>query len=141
MVLKRNLILAAPESSVQLQLSGGDLYPFGQLEIHTPEVEQNSPPPAPNQPATNADSAFKIYLPIVLNHPQGEIVNFEDIGFLLHYNGQFWPMAQVFAARLTANKPYVWGQPWFYVGLVVVYGVLLVGLFRLAWRMRGEMRR
>jgi len=146
------LVLAAPEGSVQLQLSGGDLYPFGQLEIHAPQDEQDNtppptpppppPPPPPNRVVTNTDMPFKTYLPIVINHPQSETisenedVDFEDIGFLLHYNGRFWPMTQVFAARLTANKPYFWGQPWFYAGLAVVYGVLLVGLFRLAWRMK-----
>ncbi len=132
------LALTAPEGSVQIQLSGGDLYPFGELEIHTPEIEQADALPAQNKPVVIADMPYKIYLPIVMIHPQDERVIYEDIGFLLHYNGYFWPMAQVFAARLTANKPYIWGQPWFYAALVIVYAILLVGLFKLAWQMRGR---
>jgi hypothetical protein len=54
------------------------------------------------------------------------------MGFQLHYKGLLRPTAQVFVARLTANKPYWLGHLWFYGGLSLVYILLLVGLFYIA---------
>lgn len=125
------LVLEAPQataqSSVKLQLSRGDLYPSGDLTVYNPP----QPAPNPTSPDTPAapDFPYKIYLPIILNNPDPEIDYVEDIGFQLRYRGLLGPTAQVFITRLTANRPYLWGQAWFYGGLVALYIVVLGGLF------------
>lgn len=123
---------ATPEAAVQLQLSTGDLYPYGVLKIHNLQTESE---PENAIPTDDVGSSFvyKIYLPIVINADDASRP-VADMGFRLHYRGLLWPTVQVFVSRLTANKPLVWGQPWFYGGLVLVYGILLVGLFYVARR-------
>jgi hypothetical protein len=132
------LVLRAPEARpanpVQLQLSTGDLYPYGQLLVHNPKVEIEPPAVTPVSPNGGNDKQFqyKIYLPVVMGQSQDEELQLEDIGFRLHYKGLLRPTVQVFVTRLIANKPYIWGQFWFYGGLVIVYAVLLLGLFYIA---------
>jgi hypothetical protein len=122
---------ATPETAVKLQLSTGNLYPYGKLSVHNPKVEQDYN--SNEDPISDVDQfRYQVYLPIIMNAPQGEGDLIEDLGFLLHYKGHLLPTAEVFVARLTANKPLVWGQPWFYGGLVIAYVVLLVGLFYVA---------
>ncbi len=127
------LVLQAPEatekSAVTLQLSTGDLYPHGGLIIYNPKKEIDVVTPIYIE--TEA-AKYQIYLPLVMNSPQAEGPQLADIGFRLHYQGRVLPTTQIFIERLTANKPYIWGQPWFYIGLVLVYGLLLVGLFYVA---------
>jgi hypothetical protein len=131
------LVLEAPaatqENAIRLQLSQGDLYPHGQSKVHNPEPEQaNQAGSASLSTLSQAnDRPYKVYLPIVMNEPVEESVTFEDIGFLLHYNGLLLPTIQRFIVRLTANKPFIWGTAWFYEGLVMVYIGLLVALFHL----------
>jgi hypothetical protein len=83
---------------------------------------------------------YKIYLPLVSRAGNtGDSTPRADIGFLLHYNGLPGPTLQTFAARLTANKPFVWGTVGYYVGLLLAYLALLGGLAVVArWSMRGS---
>ncbi len=126
---------AMPESAVKLQLSTGDLYPFGTLKSYNSKnhlTDSNNASLAPEIDNSNT-LQHKIYLPVILRQPEpDEVIHPADIGFRLHYKGLPLPTARVFVTRLTANKPSVWGQPWFYGGLVAVYVVLLAGLFYLA---------
>lgn len=128
------IVLEAPEAvsenAVLLQLSTGDLYPFGELKIHAPEQLEDSGNSATSLSANNDNLPYKIYLPYIIRASETGVGR--DIGFQLHYKGLLRPTAQVFITRLTANKPYIWGQVWFYGGLVIVYFILLVGLFYLA---------
>lgn len=132
------LVLEAPEAgaetAVRFRLSTGDLYPYGILKLGIPKVEVDNPlsPSLPDE-AANASSSYRIYLPIVIRATDAAKLK-EDMGFRLHYRGLLWPTAQVYVSRLTANKPLIWGQPWFYGGLVIVYVVLLAGLFYVARR-------
>lgn len=122
---------AGPNNPVTLPLSTGDLYPRGDLIFYIPQSTNGDTPPPKVE---NKEWPYKVFLPIILNQLQGQITRAEDIGFLLHYRGGLLPTLRVFVARLTANKPYIWGQPWFYGGLVIAYLILLVGLFYLAWK-------
>lgn len=133
------LVLEAPETTrqnaIRLQISAGDLYPYGQLKVFAPQALPDEQPlsPLPTPPAgANPGRPYKIYLPIVARETGGPINTIEDIGFRLHYNGRLLPTFQVFVARLTANKPYFWGDPWFYGGLLIIYSLLLSGLFYVA---------
>ena len=121
-----------PQNQIKLPLSQGDLYPYGALK------EYNPPSPSPDtsiapDAVDNQNLPYQIFLPIVLNKPNAEIDYVEDIGFQLRYRGLIAPTSQVFMARLTANRPYLWGQSWFYVGLIVLYIGVLVGLFFVVW--------
>ncbi len=130
------LLLDAPQATgpegIVLPLSEGDLYPHGRLTVFEP------PPPPPTPAADIAtELPYKIYLPLVIRELQPGPV--ADIGFLLHYEGLPGPTLQTFAARLTANKPYLWGSAWFYVGLLLAYLVLLGGLALVArWSIKAQ---
>lgn len=129
------LVLESVQAGIALPLSDGDLYPYGQLNIYEPSP-QPSPSPAAT-PAADAGAAmpYKVYLPLVVRSDAGK--RNADIGFLLHYDGLPGPTLQTFAARLTANKPFVWGSVGFYAGLLLVYLALLAGLAVVArWSMR-----
>ena len=123
------LVLEAPQANadaaVQLPLSAGDLYPYGLLTINSPPAEGKKNSVLQNN--AGASFPYKIFLPLVM---QGQDTGLEeDMGFRLYYAGFLLPTTQVFAARLTANKPLVWGQPWFYGGLAATYAILLAALF------------
>lgn len=134
-------ILEAPEASadnpVKLPLSHGDLYPYGNVAVHDPELDQVNQQFASEKSmdSQNNDLPYRLFLPIVVSQGGGELLSVEDAGFLLNYRGLLWPTIQTFFARVTANKPYFWGQPWFYVGLGLAYIILLGGLFLLVRRM------
>lgn len=131
------IVLQAPEatkeSAVQLQLSDGDLYPAGELQLYDPVVEPGKEEAIIPASIVNSsdDLPYKIRLPIIFGR-QEKSSYINDSGFQLHYIGSFMPTVQVFIARLTANKPYLLGQSWFYGILSIVYIILLVGLFYLA---------
>jgi hypothetical protein len=125
------IVLEAPEATAEnpilLQLSSGDLYPYGELRAYNPQTEPNHDNlAAPPSVATNL--SYKIYLPFIVGQPENNIY-VEDIGFQLHYEGLLLPTAQVFVTRLTANKPYWLGRPWFYGGVAIIYIILVAGLF------------
>ena len=116
---------ATPGSAISLPLSAGDLYPHGQLHIYQPLPDKKPPE---NSASDQADRPYKIFLPFIISDVRENYSPNADIGFTLHYDGLIWPTAQVFMARLTANKPYFWGSVGYYMGLVVLYIVLLFGL-------------
>jgi hypothetical protein len=134
-------VLEAPRASadhpVRLPLSRGDLYPHGKVALHNPESAEFNQQLASTEPtpAQNDDLSYRLFLPIIISYAGDELFSMEDAGFLLHYRGRLWPTMQTLVARVTANKPYVWGQPWFYVGLTLAYFILLGGLFSLVRRM------
>jgi hypothetical protein len=89
------------------------------------------------------DSAGKKYLieietagpaPLTLmgNHrdiyPRGELAGGGDLSFEVRYNGFLWPTLGVFLSRLTYNRSGLLAQPWFYVGLVALHTLVLVGV-------------
>ena len=128
---------ATPENAIQLQLSAGDLYPYGRVKVDNPQADQNNLPSSGSSlPSASSHNhqPYKIYLPIIINEAGDEFTTLEDIGFRLHYTGLLLPTFQVFITRLVANKPYIWGSPWFYGGLVILYVILLGGLFYISWR-------
>ncbi len=129
------LILEASEVSseapIRLILSKGDLYPFGELTVHNHGREQieNKRISSPSTDNQITNLPYKIFIPIV---SKSNPVYNADIGFKLRYKGQFWPTVQIFVARLIANKPYFLGDPRYYSGLVLLYVILLIGLFYVA---------
>jgi hypothetical protein len=131
------LVLEAPAATtdrlVQLQLSEGDLYPHGMLQVHRPRLEQAGDRPKSAASVVNdkANLPYKVYLPTISGEPETSSYR-QDIGFQLHYRGLLLPTVQALITRLTANKPYILGAPWFYGGLVGVYAGLLAALFYLA---------
>ena len=122
---------ATAGGEIRLPLSEGDLYPHGQLKVVQPLPKEKPPK---NAPVDQADKPYKIFLPLISNTVRENYSSSADIGFILHYNGLAWPTAQVFLERLTANKPYFLGSVGYYVGLMVVYVVLLAGLAVVARR-------
>ena len=132
------IVLEAPEataeSAVRLQLSTGDLYPYGELRVRSPEKAKDLLEISESPKVSDNDLLYEIYLPIVMNGPHEKGIRVEDIGFRLHYKGLLRPTAQVFITRLTANKPYILRKSWFYGGLVIIYVILLIALFYLARR-------
>ena len=125
-----------PSKAVRLQLSTGDLYPYGELTVRDPtaHAQNRTEVETPDSVIRPADFAFRVFLPIILGKNRTIIEPNEDIGFRLRYSGRLAPTLRVFVARLTANKPYIWGSAWFYAGLVLAYMVLLAALFYLALR-------
>jgi hypothetical protein len=120
------------ENALQVQLSSGDLYPAGQLQVYDPvEPKKDTSTIATAMAKANSDLIHKIYLPILIGK-QEKTIYANDLGFQLHYQGLLMPTAQVFMTRLTANRSYLWGQSWFYSLLGSVYFILLIGLFYLA---------
>lgn len=137
------LVLESPDStsdtSLKLPLSSGDLYPLGQTKIYDPDANKALSHKINNNPISNVTSLkqmpFRVFLPLLFNQPSGAITGAEDTGFILHYNGQILPSLSVFVQRLIAHKPFIWGQPWFYGSLLIIYILLLVGLFFLVLHM------
>ena len=120
--------VSSVDTSVAVQLSNGDLYPYGELTVHNLETE----PESASTPEIEIDSNqqnYKVFLPIIINEYLEEETLVQDIGFRLHYDGLLRSTARIFISRLTANKPYIWGQAWFYGVLVVAYLILVIGLF------------
>jgi hypothetical protein len=119
------------DTSITVQLSIGDLYPYGEATVHNLEIEPKSTT-IPKIKLDNNQKRHQVFLPIIISQRLKEEVLAQDIGFRLHYNGLLLPTGQVFVSRLTANKPYIWGHGWFYGVLVIAYLVLLIGLFLVA---------
>ena len=134
------LVLAAsgvePGSALQFRLSNGDLYPSGRLTIRDPAAkpEDVSRSVSVSPPKSAASLPVRLFLPLVSSVSLEVTGRHEDIGFQLRYSSPISPAVRVLAARLTANKPFIWGIPWLYAGLVLVYIILLVGLFLVAMK-------
>jgi hypothetical protein len=74
----------------------------------------------------------KLFLPII-RRPASLDYNNIDVAFQTHYDSSHFRIVEVFLARLIENKPFIWGNPSFYifllgtnvVGITVLIGVLL----------------
>jgi hypothetical protein len=66
----------------------------------------------------------------------GELAGGGDLMFEAHYNGLLGPTAQVLLRELTADKPGLLGQPWFYVALAAANVAVLGGTLATVARAR-----
>jgi len=125
-----------PGNALQFRLSNGDLYPSGRLTIRDPAAkpEDVSRSVSVSPPTSATSLPVRLFLPLVSSVSLEVTSRYEDIGFRLRYSSPILPAARVLAARLTANKPFIWGVPWLYAGLILVYIILLVGLFLVAMK-------
>ena len=80
--------------------------------------------PTADIPKTTASTASlsgtsKLFLPIVrLDLPNYDNI---DVAFQIQYDSSYLSTAEVFFTRLVEHKPYIWGQPAFYITLLVIY--------------------
>ena len=70
-----------------------------------------------------------LWLPIVQKGVPSKFGE-SDIAFQLYYRGPALETLKLILTRLSDNKPYFWGFPGFYLGLLVVY-LANLGLFLL----------
>jgi hypothetical protein len=106
------------EKLLGVRASQADVYTEGQALYQAPE--ETTPAIRVNPVALK----YQIFLPIV--QTAKALPKEMDVGFELHYNGRLFDTFGVFVGRLVEHKPYIWGQPIFYLGLLVIY---VIGLF------------
>lgn len=100
--------------------SSADVYPEGGAFYQPP------PPPKTGSdqvsaPITWSDSSlqYRLFLPILqITTPNYENI---DVAFQLHYAGWRLETLSVFFMHLVGHKSYLWGSPWFYIILMIVY--------------------
>lgn len=117
--------------AVGVWASDRDVYPDGRGEYVGPQTADRPAVTASPAVTPPAEARYRVFLPLVMVSPPARNLSDIDIGFHLSYRGRPVDTLAAFARRLTVFKPYVWGSPWFYVGVVAVYlvGVLALGRF------------
>lgn len=110
-------------SSFGVYASGVDVYPGGKAKYKTNSIE-----PSPDSNEDKTVLQYRTWLPLVQKAPNIAPQSF-DISFTLHYNGSTISTLQALLRQLTANKPYLFGQPTFYLFLLLLYVGLIVGLW------------
>lgn len=118
------------ENSIGVHISQNDIYAEGQGTYTSPQKPVNGANTAPDQ-KLSPSTAYRTYLPLVHRLPRN--TDF-DIGFELYYRGTPFQTIQALAAQLTAHKPSIFGNPGFYLVLVIAYGVGLGFLLRVTRR-------
>ncbi|GIK39950.1 MAG: hypothetical protein BroJett011_37830 [Chloroflexota bacterium] len=101
--------------------SSADIYPEGRAFYQPPPLSKTGSEHL-NAPIPRSDSSleYRLFLPIILvTTPNYENI---DLAFQLHYNmGWRLETFSVFFMHLAEHKPYLWGSPWFYIILMIVY--------------------
>lgn len=110
-------------SSFGVYASRVDVYPGGEAKY-----KKNSIEPSPDSNEGKAVLQYRTWLPLVQKSPPVGSISF-DIGFTLHYNGPIRATLQTLLGQLTANKPNPFGQPGFYLFLLLLYVGLIGGLW------------
>ncbi|MCB0167667.1 MAG: hypothetical protein KDI79_25800 [Anaerolineae bacterium] len=110
----------AQNASLGVYASEVDVYPGGDATYKSNTVELPD--------SKTASLPYRTWLPLVQKAPAVDHRQF-DIGFNLYYNGSTGAIIQTLLGRLAANKPGLFGQPMFYLLLLLSYGGLLVGLW------------
>ncbi|MBE7552157.1 MAG: hypothetical protein HS126_13895 [Anaerolineales bacterium] len=100
--------------------SSADVYPEGRVFYQPPPSSKiGSDNVSALTPLSDSSFEHRLFLPIVLaTTPNYESI---DIAFQLHYEGWHLETVRVFFMHLVGYKPYIWGSPWFYTILVMVY--------------------
>jgi hypothetical protein len=125
---------ASQADALGVLVSSGDRDPEGSLYVtRSRETPANRGSTILATPA--AHFTHKVFLPLVAvsTGPEGWLP-LQDIGFTAHYKGRPLETILTFFGRLAANKPLLWGSPWFYLLLLVLYLVLLIWFTRVLRR-------
>ena len=92
------------------------------------------------QNEVTSSPTYNVWLPIIIRSEAG-LTNIQaDIGFQLYYNGRILETLKVLLNYLSAHKPYLFGIPWFYIFLFVLYFIILVLFWLLVFKTRFNSR-
>jgi len=113
------------QSQLEVYASAVDVYEGGEAkyESNLVEVERNK-----LSPTSIFSPTHFIWLPIVEKSRENVHTGF-DMGFQLYYYGPVLDTVEVLVTRLSANKPYFFGEPWFYGVILGVYVIDLILLW------------
>jgi hypothetical protein len=100
--------------------SSADVYPDGRAFYQLPPSSKiGSDNISALTPPSDSSLEHQLFLPIILaTTPNYEKI---DVAFQLHYEGWHLENIRVFFMHLVGYKPYIWGSPWFYIILVIIY--------------------
>ncbi len=100
--------------------SSADVYPEGRVFYQSPpSPKTGSDHVSAPIPWNDSKPGHHLFLPIIrVTTPDYENI---DLAFQLHYAGWRFETFSVFFTHLVGHKPYLWGSPWFYIILIIVY--------------------
>ncbi len=110
-------------AELAIYASHSDVYRSGSAAYRPDRTERSQRSPQKNASQTK----YSIWLPIV---QKSETTTDFDVGFELFYNGPTGTTLKYLGSYITAGKPFLLGNPVFYVSLALFYGVVLIIFWR-----------
>jgi hypothetical protein len=115
-----------PVEQVAVFASSTDIYPDGTGIFYQEETPGNE-----NLPPSDFKPTHFIWLPAIFSqHGPRDF----DIGFNLYYNGRTLDTFRALLIHLTKHKTLIFGSPWFYPVILLVYVIGVAVLLVIVWR-------
>lgn len=114
---------------IRVYASGTDTYLAGRAYYEANTSTENSETKIPEESdqiyRRTLSPTYFIWLPFVAKSDPYDLAE-SDIVFELHYDGARLNTLNTLLTQLSAHKPYLFGQSWFYIFIFIVYGFSLV---------------